>query len=245
MATGFLLGGAVSAHGETWTAAMGFFQEPIDDEEDRKETEGDGVTGRVTFLPWQDDDMLIHLGVGLEARDLDSGSGFRLRTRPEAALAASRLLDTGTLANVDQFTTLNLEGAWRDGPFSLQGQYLHMFTDRAAAIPDAEFKGWYAQASWIVTGEQRDYSKSSGVFTTVEPEEDFGAVEVAVRYSTLDLEDETVNGGEETNVTLGINWYVTDYMRLMANFIHAELDPNRSGTDEDVQIGQARLQLNM
>jgi phosphate-selective porin OprO/OprP len=244
MATGFLLGGAVSAHGESWTVALGFFEEPIDDEEDRKETAGDGVAGRVTFLPWRNDDALVHIGAGFEARDLESGSGFRLRTRPESALASSRLLDTGTLANVDQFTTLNLEAAWRDGPFSVQGQYVHMWVDRSG-IADPEFKGWYAQASWVLTGEKRNYSNSSGVFTTVEPEGDYGAFEIALRYSTLDLEDETVNGGEETNITAGINWYVTDYMRVMANFINAELHPNRSGVDEDVQIGQARLQLNL
>ena len=246
MAPGFLLGGAVSGHGEDWTAAIGFFREPIDLEEDTKETEGDGVTARVTVVPWREGNQLIHLGAGIEARDLDSGTNFRVRTRPEAALAGGRLIDTGSLANVDQYTTINLEAAWRGGPFSLQSQYLHMWVDRSGVTQDPEFAGWYAQASWIVTGEQRGYSNSSGVFTSVDVDKsDFGAIELAVRYSTLDLEDATVTGGEENNWTLGVNWYVTDYLRLMANYVHAEAEPNRTGVDEEVEIGQMRLQLNL
>ncbi len=245
MAPGFLLGGAISGHGDWWTASLGYFQKPIDNEEDSKETDGDGVAGRVTVLPWRDDDQLIHLGFGLEARSLDSGSSFRLRTRPEARLASARLIDTGTLANADQFTTLNFEAAWQSGPVTVQAQYMHMFLDRGGVTPDPEFKGWYAQASWIITGEQQGYSTGSGVFTTVKPDSEWGAVEIAARYSTLDLEDETVTGGEENNITVGVNWYVTTYMRVMANYVHAEAEPNRFGDDEDVNIGQARLQFNL
>lgn len=242
---GFLLGGAINANGDNWTASAGYFEEPIDSEEDRKETEGEGMTGRLTFLPVNDEGMLIHLGIGGEARELDDGSGFRLRTRPESALAQERLLDTGTLAGGDEFASLNAEAAWQSGPFSVQGQYIHMWLDRTGAIADPEFKGWYAQAAWIVTGETRAYSKSSGVFSGVEPKDSMGAIEVAVRYSTLDLEDETVNGGEESNVTAGVNWYVNPHMRLMANYVHVDADPNDIGIDEEIHIGQARIQLAM
>lgn len=242
---GFLLGGAINANGENWTASAGYFEEPIDDEEDRKETEGEGVTARFTFLPYREEETLIHLGLGVEARSLDDTSGFRLRTRPESALAQERLLDTGSLANVDQFTSLNVEAAWLSGPLSVQGQYQHMWLDRSTIIADPEFNGWYAQAAWVITGETRKYSKSSGVFGAVEPKDSMGAIEVAVRYSTLDLEDETVNGGEETNITAAVNWYVNNHLRLMANYINVDADPNDVGIDENIDIGQVRLQLAM
>jgi len=57
------------------------------------------------------------------------------------------------------------------------------------------FTGWYAQASWILTGEQKPYSVANGAFTAPKvahpfgfgPDAGWGAFELAARYSDLDL----------------------------------------------------------
>ncbi len=57
------------------------------------------------------------------------------------------------------------------------------------------FTGWYAQASWILTGEQKPYSIPNGSFTAPKvahpfnfgPDAGWGAFELAGRYSELDL----------------------------------------------------------
>ncbi len=47
----------------------------------------------------------------------------------------------------------------------------------------------------------------------------WGAWELAVRYSSLDLSDDTVEGGEIDDLSLGLNWYPNAFVRLTANYV--------------------------
>ena len=57
------------------------------------------------------------------------------------------------------------------------------------------FSGWYAQATWILTGEQKPYNTATGSFTAPKvahpfgfgPDAGWGAFELAGRFSDLDL----------------------------------------------------------
>ena len=46
--------------------------------------------------------------------------------------------------------------------------------------------------------------------------------------------DRDVIGGEESNLSLGFNWYLNDKLRLMSNLIKV-LDFNRPGSEHDGQ----------
>jgi phosphate-selective porin OprO/OprP len=100
---------------------------------------------------------------------------------------------------------------------------------------NARFDGWYAQASYVLTGERRRYSRSSGTFQGVRPRRKWGAVEVAVRYSTLDLDDGSVSGGEASDWTVGLNWYVRENLRLMFDYVHVDAS-NSAGERDDPKI---------
>lgn len=50
------------------------------------------------------------------------------------------------------------------------------------------------------------------------------AVEAALRYSTLDLTDGGIAGGEVDDVTLGLNWYPFANVRWMANYVLSDVD---------------------
>ena len=85
--------------------------------------------------------------------------------------------------------------------------------------------------SYFLTGENREYDTSRGIFTGARPkkyfrfrEEGWGALEIALRHSYLDLNDKNITGGKERNVTLGLNWYFTSKTRIMFNYVHARID---------------------
>ena len=109
-----------------------------------------------------------------------------------------------------------------------------------------DFEGAYIYASWFITGESRNYKAKSGKFTRTKPlnavyDGGIGAWEVAARFSTLDLNDQEIKGGEEDNVTLGVNWYLNPQVRFMANYII--VDSEKEDVDDDPNIFQLRAQI--
>jgi phosphate-selective porin OprO/OprP len=116
----------------------------------------------------------------------------------------------------------------------VQAEYNQTQLQRSSS-PDLKFDGWYVFTSYFLTGESRPYKK--GVFDRIKPlhavgNGGIGAWELAARYSTADLNDADIYGGEIDNATLGLNWYTTDNVRFSANYIRV-LDVNRPGSDVD------------
>ncbi len=195
--------------------------------------QGDGefnFTGRLTGTPWQAEkgkDM-VHLGLGYSYRS-PSEPGFRYRQRPEAHLAP-RFVDTGTL-RMQSAHLVGPEFALVHGPASVQAEYIRAGLNPVAPNANSNFHGYYLLGSYFLTGERRNYRASSGQFRGIKPRRDFnirqggmGAWEVAVRYSSLDLNHRSVSGGRLNDFTAGLNWYLNPNARLMWNYIRAERD---------------------
>jgi len=47
-----------------------------------------------------------------------------------------------------------------------------------------------------------------------------GAWELAVRYSQLNLNSNDIRGGNEKDLTVGLNWYTTPNLKLMTNYVN-------------------------
>lgn len=201
--------------------------------------DNDGTTwaGRAVYNPVKSDTSVVHLGIAgsIEERNDEIA---RIRARPEANLTTIRLIDTGNLTGADQIKRAGLEVAWAQGPFSLQGEFLTIDASRRAAR-DFAAEGAYLYGSWVVTGESRPYK--SGAFGNVKPRNGYGAVEVGLRYSTLDLNDGIVAGGKQHDWTLGANWYLGQHFKLQANYIRAFSDKGMLALDP--KITELRAQI--
>ena len=144
-------------------------------------------------------------------------------------------VNTGPIAT-DFYELYGTEAAWVNGPLSIQSEFIGTRVDALAGEP-LFFWGDYAYASYSLTGESRPYRRTDATFDKLMPFGNFfcvrtdegickgpGAWELAARLSYLDFDDRSVEGGRLLDSTLGLNWWLTPYMRVMFNYIHADLD---------------------
>jgi phosphate-selective porin OprO/OprP len=205
--------------------------------------DNDGTTfgGRVAWTPRKGDGDVIHLGVSASREDRDAttdGLGVRhapsvtISTPPETGLTPVRLVSSGSLSGADHADRAGLEGLWIAGPWSLQGEAIREDVSRAGTNPDFSASGFYAFGSWVISGESRPYS--NGNVGNIKPAGAWGAWELLLRYSEIDLNDGPVQGGKEHDWTLGANWYLTPYFKFQANYIKAYSDKGNLSLDPTI-----------
>lgn len=186
---------------------------------------------------------------------------MQFRERPELRVDGTRLVDTGGI-DAEHASTLGLEFAAQKKNVYLQAEYERLGVQRRGALSDPEFSGYYVEGSWVLTGEARRYNTASAAFdapTVAHPFDrktgGWGAVELALRYSVLDLNfDEgaqgtapaadAVRGGEQSIIAAGLNWYLNPAIRFMLDYQHVRIDrlsPDAVSfaTPVGAQIGQA------
>lgn len=227
----------------TW--ALGVFRSESDVfgddvDEDGLDDARIAVTGRVTWLPYYDEttgSRYLHLGFAHSSR-MTKNNSVQFRSQPEARLGAAEpnvpwFVDTGAIP-ADFFQLYGWEFALIEGPFSVQAEYVLTPVYTVAPLGGtALLQGGYVTMCYFLTGEHRPYVRDLGVFGRVMPKRDFvsvngketsfgpGAWEVALRVSHLDMNNGPVQGGQLTDFTVGLNWYLNPYFRVSSNYIHA------------------------
>jgi len=235
---------------ERMTWAVGIFKN-VDDFGTGTDDGQSSLTARVTGLPYYVDEgrKLIHLGAAYSVRNIDDT--IRFRARPEAHLAP-RFIDTGNVLT-GTYNLLGLEAAAVWGPFSIQGEYIRADDIESVLSGSRKYDGYYMEASYFLTGENRSYDTGTGEWGKIKPRRNFvfrkgekrswGAWQLAVRYSDIDLDSgySFPGGGTEDNRSIGLNWYLNPNTKLMFNYINTDIDhPLYSG---DLDIFQTRFQL--
>jgi len=243
------MGAGVSYQERLWTLAAGVFGEEHGADADDEGDEGWMTSGRFTFAPVHSPNRVFHFGASAAYQVPNDGKVIRIDSKPESRVTGASYLDTGKIKNVDSAFTYGIETAIVYGPFALQGEYVRQSLDIRNTGVSPDFYGGYAFASWMITGESRNYQFGKGSFGRIKPDRTYGAFEVAVRYSMLNLNSfPLVAGGRENNVTVGFNWYVNRNIRAMANYLVINNDAHASDRgsligNDDPGIFHARLQI--
>jgi phosphate-selective porin OprO and OprP len=133
---------------------------------------------------------------------------------------------------------------------------------RNALVPAQNyvFSGGYLQVAYTLTGENRAYDKAGGTLARayfgkagpynrawVVRDEDghlcwnWGAWEVAARYSYVDLNDgaglNAIQGGRLQGVTLGLNWYLNNNLSVNFDWAHDTRYDTPAGVPEGTVNG--------
>ncbi|WP_240901512.1 OprO/OprP family phosphate-selective porin [Thioalkalivibrio sp. XN279] len=190
-----------------------------------------GIGARFMYAP-QLDAGLLHLGLSVAYEDVRDYASARFSDRPEARADGNRLIDTGSISDVESTTKYGFEAAFQSGPVMVQGEYLGVGVGRSAGA-EPDFSGWYVHGSWMLTGETRGYR--GGRFRGITPgDPERGAWELALRYSSVDLNDSGFQGGEQDNVSVGVNYYANPNVRFMLNYIMVDVQDSAAAVDGQV-----------
>jgi len=151
---------------------------------------------------------------------------------------------TGLLANFQ----------WAYGPIGFRAEYGTITQELADGLAEDEYEVtmWQAQATWLVTGEEKVLENRITPADNFKPlEGGWGAVELAVRVSAYEVGDEVQDVGlaaaaatatdnanlEAREITLGLNWWWSPNVVWRFNYARLSFDedlPNlRSGNEAD------------
>ena len=220
---GIVWNGAGALPYSTW--AVGVFNDWFDADQDFDESATQYI-GRATWAPLRTDDDSSLLHVGLGYRYSNAKEGFRFRTEPEFNQSPA-FVDTGFgtatgMLPADNLQTWNAELSWRRGPFWIASEYTSTAVDNPD-LANPDFDGYWIAGSWVLTGEMRPYNKKSGTFGSVPIAKTVyqggkGAWEATARWSTIDLSDGLVEGGEMDIASLGLSWWLTPFFSVGMNY---------------------------
>ena len=210
---------------------------------------------RVSPFRASDNDMLKNLRFGIATTygDVDN---LALGDITGADYSNANMIDfTGTEDGIRQ--RIGIEVSWIFGSASIRAEYVTMNREVIVAADQEDFDttAYYLQFTYLLTGEAK------AVENRIVPKNPFsvkngtwGAWELAVRYASLDAsdgEDVGVVGAaanqEVTEITLGVNWWMTSNVRLMLNYEMFTFDediPQTGGEPiGDQSIFYTRLQI--
>lgn len=242
-----ILGAALKGGGKNWSLSGGVYNEDAGVNSSDDESWSGEVRGSVDLL--QESDHVLHVGLGGSLRT-PNASTETVTLSGKPAGTGSSMVTTGAIADVDSSMALGAELAGVFGPFSAQGEYMRYAIERDSGS-DPEFDGWYAQVGYFLTGESRPYKGGTGNFDRVKPQRPFslkeggpGAWEVLARVDRLDLNDAGagIEGGKMTDWTLGVNWYMTDHVRMMLNYVSVDTDDKAVVANDDPEVVTLRTQ---
>ncbi|QDT95985.1 OprO/OprP family phosphate-selective porin [Gimesia aquarii] len=218
--------------------------------------DGQGVALRTTILPWYEDNgrYLLHTGFNYsylqpfnKSVRYDAKLSFFSNQEPGInSPGVPILVDTGTIP-AQGVNLFNYELAGTLGSLNYQSEMTYALVDQIGG-PPLMFYGGYSQIGWFLTGETRPYNRKTGVFDTLEPNEGFfdggwGAWEVAVRGTYLNLNDKNIQGGRLNSIEFAVNWFLSKSISLKFNCVRGYIENSTTAGNVDLNICGGRLQI--
>lgn len=225
------------------TIQMGLFQNGNNSDEKPGAKDGFAFASRVAALPYidQNKERLLHIGLGFSHRKPESKI-YELRIPFDSYFSTSNTIADAVLIN--QVNLFNMEVVYIHRSFSFQSEYIR--GNLRGNSTNFNIENFYTIFSWLLTGEQKNYSGGYSGFGKIIPGHNFdlskngwGAWELAVGFSKTRLPENSYRTGKPSDFLLGMNWYLNPYSRIVLNFSHSEY-----GEKHRINTFQVRFQVN-
>lgn len=215
------------------------------------------VVARVAGLALHAPGATLHLGVSGEyvfrpQRNAGRTPSLTLSDQPELQIDdVPEPLSTGPVAT-RRAAALGPEAAIAAGRLFAQAEYYEVLLDQRtdAGGGTLRFNGWYTQAAYTLAGRPRTWKPDTAAWSAPTPTDGFdpraghwGALELAARFSTVDLDSGTVRGGRQSVWTAGVNWFPIELLQFKLQYQHADITGGPSPRSSHAVAGRAQLQF--
>lgn len=220
--------------------------------------EGFSTNLRISGAPINKFGENLHIGLAGSYKIPDAVADLKANTieisaRTETYVANPKLLHTGDISDVNYYNRYGAELMYIYGPLYFQSEFIGTSIYRWYGKPTVNLKGGYVMASYMLTGETRYYYVDEGEVGPIQkPLNDWGALELAARYSVTNLNDFSagVKGGQSNQIMLGVNYYPNMNIKLQFNYSYVNVDEfaTRKGNligDDDHSFIQMRVQASL
>jgi phosphate-selective porin OprO/OprP len=205
---------------------------------------GWSAAAKAIFRPIIDETTVLH--IGLAPMFVQSPNAVSFTGSIPTTVVTNKLIGTANL-NPDNYLRMEAEAIFISGKLYVEGHYmaasLNSFDvavkDTAGNVVstdsyNAYVDGFYAQASFLIKGDQQNYNKKTGLAANASPK----SLEVLARVSHLNLDADHVKAGQQTDFTVGLNYFFNKNLNLKLNAIYATVKDG-----ENYTMVQSRLQF--
>ncbi|MCK8783238.1 OprO/OprP family phosphate-selective porin [Roseomonas sp. NAR14] len=240
----------LEARGDRWNASGYVTGQVLST---RSDDRARGLVGRAVALLPELGPVRLQIGLDGTAQFAPGTSPgpdtLRLRDYPELRGANSnRFLDTGGM-RTDTAWAIGPELAGRIGPVYVEALYQHIGVELTGG-GSRGFDGGYVTAVVPLVGPPRERNRSTGTWARpktrgwIDPANgNWGALELAGRYSVVDLRDGPTRGGRQRIWTGGLTWHLSPNLRLQAQYENGSIALD--GPDRSFQAVGLRASFNL
>lgn len=236
---GFMNGARWTAHAGAFAANQG--ESPEDCFAGEECDQEFLAAARVTGVPFmQDKTHLLELGAGILYKNPNGGTIDIDQRDAILHLIGNKNLNADFGGMADDAFGFNLEVVGVYGPAHFKAEYVNWDVNpEPTGLDDVTLQAWSVDLGFFLTGESKNLDIGKGQYGSIKPKGivgkgGIGAWEVGVRYEEVDYNDFGAGfiGGEAHLLTAGLNWYVNNTMRFMANYV-TTLDFDKPGSSAD------------
>ena len=186
------------------------------DERKHNEPNRPGNSIRVTYTYKFSKRHLLHIGIAFLTEDLKNNQ-LHYKQGSESKIMNEKYVST-KIESVDNRNLQNLDIMYLNNKYYFEAAY--MDSTVAAQKGDYHFYSYFLQGSYFFIGRGKRFNTKESKFSKIKTTKG-GALELALRYSYINLNDKNEQGGEQTNYNFSLNWYLTTEFKVMMNYIRA------------------------
>ncbi len=247
LAPGRELGFSYKFYNRHFFANQGVFAENLYNDQ-ANGPQGFTAGGRWLYVPVDDAEQSMHIGAA--ARYAYTNTGERqedgeIKTSHTVASTIETYVDgtkqflTCTLPWARNSIYASAEAAYRTKKFFVRGEYMVKHIDRKSGkgLPACTFHGGYAEAGYMIYGQGYKYNREESVVSGLGGR----GLEVAARYSYINLNDGDVKCGRMHSATVGGALGFNKFFQVMLEYSYNRLDNENYPLDKNIHVVQARM----